>query len=398
MALWLLHYRCDSILDLALGCPNLSSPFRNIEQDYSIASDSRGRLALNKDGGHVRLHTPSAQGEAHDVGNFSPTVGIVRLLINAGAQVSAGAREAAKGMPDRNFVQMVEEALRTAGGAAGQAAAVSAGARAASSDASIKQKLEGEVAVEISKLDEIGREETMLGEARAQQVAELRRKLQDAKAERDNLRARIEEVRRGGNSSRRTPSTPPGSGSSDLDREVASLRLRLATLERENAYLRSEVDALRAAQVQSPHGFPPPLESRNLAPPTPPASQPPVPVPPRPARTVESIMYVVEAFSPRDSDEIMLRLGDEVFVNIAHADGWGSGHNISTQAAGLFPLSHVASTPGSIRHANPPSMPAPRYDSKAIFPTSGNGQAPPVPYDDQPTVRLARLQPTSSLR
>ncbi|KXS15363.1 hypothetical protein M427DRAFT_56728 [Gonapodya prolifera JEL478] len=83
-------------------------------------------------------------------------------------------------------------------------------------------------------------------------------------------------------------------------------------------------------------------------------------------------MFAIADYEPRDADEIALVAGDGVFLNLAFADGWGSGFHTTTQASGYFPLSFVTSvppTPGMPPSGEPtaPPLTTPRLESRPQF-------------------------------
>ncbi|KAJ3341212.1 hypothetical protein HDU93_005403 [Gonapodya sp. JEL0774] len=53
---------------------------------------------------------------------------------------------------------------------------------------------------------------------------------------------------------------------------------------------------------------------------------------------VKHVLRVVSDFNARAEDEISVRVGQEVFCNLAFTDGWGSGLNTTTGQSGHFPL------------------------------------------------------------
>ncbi|KXS17291.1 hypothetical protein M427DRAFT_133451 [Gonapodya prolifera JEL478] len=119
--------------------------------------------------------------------------------------------------------------------------------------------------------------------------------------------------------------------------ELASLRSDMATLRGENTTLRNhnaqllgEINSLRSLAPGSPTGT-------GGA-----GQQPPLP---RPPTSVRRMMFAIGDYEPREVDEIGFGRGDEIFVNLAFADGWGSGFHTTTQASGHFPLSHVSPDP-----------------------------------------------------
>ncbi|KXS12869.1 hypothetical protein M427DRAFT_389939 [Gonapodya prolifera JEL478] len=304
---WILHYRCDSLLDLALGSPVLASPFRNVEDDYTILGEARGKLALNKDGGHVHIRTPSSQSEAHDTGNFVPTVGVVRLLLDWGAQITAGAREAAISLRERTYALLVEEAL--AKSSARRLHGLSAPRRPDSGAAEKKRTFEARLVEETGKLTEFLEEEKFAKDLRAAQLASLQQQLQEAKGQRDTWRAAkaAEEAQTQPDPYQRYTNPNPNPYPNPNPNPNNDIQERLLALEREKAALLAQVGG---ATVNGP----PPVSS---------VLDRTVDIP-RPAQPLETMMVAMSDFYPRDSDELALRYGDGVFVSVGFADGWAS--------------------------------------------------------------------------
>ncbi|KXS17294.1 hypothetical protein M427DRAFT_259069 [Gonapodya prolifera JEL478] len=55
------------------------------------------------------------------------------------------------------------------------------------------------------------------------------------------------------------------------------------------------------------------------------------------------MVTAIAEYLPQSDDELHFEVGDELFVNLAFADGWGTGMNTRTQASGYFPLTYVTS-------------------------------------------------------
>ncbi|KAJ3344287.1 phosphatidylinositol-binding protein scs2 [Gonapodya sp. JEL0774] len=163
-------------------------------------------------------------------------------------------------------------------------------------------------------------------------AASAEAKLAIAEAESASLRLQITEItqttsRASNDHNRlRSENTALLADNTALLTETAALRSEIAELRSENAMLRDRVAEAEAASRICAHN----------------AAQRAVQL--RPPVKVETIMYAVGDFEPGDADELRLHVGDRIFVNLAFADGWGSGFNTTTHSTGLFPLSHVNAT------------------------------------------------------
>ncbi|KAJ3342755.1 hypothetical protein HDU93_001327, partial [Gonapodya sp. JEL0774] len=91
--------------------------------------------------------------------------------------------------------------------------------------------------------------------------------------------------------------------------------VRIAALERKVAILQQSGPSTHQSQE-----FPPPID-------------------------VKKVMHVNADYSPLQSDEIELMVGQMVFCNLQYHDGWGQGMNTITGVSGYFPMSHVSTTP-----------------------------------------------------
>ncbi|KXS10698.1 hypothetical protein M427DRAFT_158873 [Gonapodya prolifera JEL478] len=154
-----------------------------------------------------------------------------------------------------------------------------------------------------------------------------------------------------------------------LERRIQELESQLSALQAENAALQSAGGAAQA----------------------------------RPPESVQQLLYAVGDYEPQDSDEMRLTVGDGVFVNLAFGDGWGSGLNTTSNISGIFPLSHVSSTPptsGSLSKLGTPSLPitpSARVESRSLFSASGQLK-PPQQSQRRPAPTLSTASLATPLR
>ncbi|KAJ3339520.1 hypothetical protein HDU93_008051 [Gonapodya sp. JEL0774] len=60
---------------------------------------------------------------------------------------------------------------------------------------------------------------------------------------------------------------------------------------------------------------------------------------------VGRLFYAIHSYSPQDTDEIHLSLGDQVWCLFQFSDGWGAGTNRMTTQSGYFPMICLGSSP-----------------------------------------------------
>ncbi|KXS10938.1 hypothetical protein M427DRAFT_158643 [Gonapodya prolifera JEL478] len=152
-------------------------------------------------------------------------------------------------------------------------------------------------------------------------------------------------------------------------RENSALKTRLESAERELAAMRQQLVAavaIGATAVAGAGGVGAGGERRP-------------PSPPRP-KDVKKVMHVVEPYTPREPDEIVLHVGQQVFCNWEFEDGWGSGLNTDTGFSGFFPLICVSPT----RRSPAPTTTMPGHSFTSQPPASAD--APDGSSQSQKTV------------
>ncbi|KAJ3395050.1 hypothetical protein HDU84_004509 [Entophlyctis sp. JEL0112] len=102
----------------------------------------------------------------------------------------------------------------------------------------------------------------------------------------------------------------------------------------------------------------------------------------------KSPRVAIYMFNPANPDEIALRIGDKVSVGQEYDDGWAQGVNITTGAAGLFPLDCLVAAPESTA---PPA--AQRLSS--IYSTVSGAY---VPQQQQPVPQQKSKSPAGDVR
>ncbi|KAJ1538773.1 hypothetical protein HK405_013514, partial [Cladochytrium tenue] len=58
-------------------------------------------------------------------------------------------------------------------------------------------------------------------------------------------------------------------------------------------------------------------------------------------------MLVWASFEPRMPDEIALKVGDQVVLNLLHDDGWAHGTNLASGESGMVPIAVLVQDPSS---------------------------------------------------
>ncbi|KAJ3335654.1 hypothetical protein HDU93_004782, partial [Gonapodya sp. JEL0774] len=396
---WLLAYSFPSAICLAVGRGGTLT--RLSDGQKAEAPDGKGRVAGNKPGGIVHIENPKSLDDVRVLMELKPSIAVVQALLSQGAPVTDVELKAAKANPDTTFFELLlRHATKSPDVNTSQAPAspqqsqasqhtqflppskssiVSQSSQASHVSQGLHNPLARSQSVASSKVttpqspdvtslasllrDSTERIERLTARAVAAEarVAELEKSAEESKTQTNTaveqnsqMQDRVKELEKD-NSSLRLENTKLRSSSLTLISEKTAIQFRLTALEKENTSLRDENSSLRTRITQMGAG----------------KSSEPTPV--------EAVMYAIADFEPRDADELRLRVGERVFVNLAFADGWGSGFNTSTNAAGVFPLVAVAQkapTAPSGPNASTITSTTARFDSRLhTIPAVGAGGA-----------------------
>ncbi|KXS12871.1 hypothetical protein M427DRAFT_59179 [Gonapodya prolifera JEL478] len=323
---WLLTYRCASVIDLVVGTPRVSSANVDVRDEFTARAEQEGKFAMSKDGGEIEIVNPTTREHSFDFGGFICNIPILRLLLERGVQVSSSARRAARAMSDPAVSTLIEEHLKAvASGRAGS------NPRIAPVENPAQTQMFRVLEAQITDVKQ------QLGQARslAQQriahhntlVNELERDIRAVEADSERLRAQVGEIR--------------------------------------SAKTHNQLNQAQTRQVVNPslNDIQHRVQNMNL--------------------NQTAVLYAFVEFTPREVNEIQLRVGDRVTCE-RQSGGWGQGRNLDTNQFGVYPVSYVSPKPTNpflaMSASSPISLNSPLGSSYVMDvagpPTRGNGGSP----------------------
>ncbi|KAJ3335427.1 hypothetical protein HDU93_005522, partial [Gonapodya sp. JEL0774] len=272
------------------------------------APNPDNQLVISLKGGNVLLIDPKEAKDAFvEPFTLRPSLPIVCLLLSHGAVVTQRELDAARELPDTQFLQALQDPQSNPPTPVSSRPQPSSPPTTAPSSSSQptevlltlltdKDRENRELRAE---LDQVKRrnEELSVRTAKAESNAEeLQRRNLVIEARNTTLEAGIQDLQ--------TENHTLSAENRTLSTENRTLSTENRTLSTKNAALEREVGTLRTQLAPLPPS-PPPRE-------------------PQPPITVQRLMYAIADFEAQDTDELNITVGDAVFVNLEFADGWGS--------------------------------------------------------------------------
>ncbi|KAJ3338678.1 hypothetical protein HDU93_009162 [Gonapodya sp. JEL0774] len=263
------------------------------------APDSDNKLAINLKGGSVQLRQPRVYQDAC-ISPFAlqPSLPILQVLLSHGAAVTQRELDAACKWPDQLFLQALQHHQFHPPTSVPAHSQHSPSAPASPSPTSqstetflaLLTNKDREIIALRAELDQVkGRNEelsvrTAVAESKVEEV--MQRNVEH-QARITNLEAANQDLQ--------TQNYALSTKNDTLSAEIRTLSTKNAALEREIGNL---------AQLTS-------------LPPEPPTREP------QPPRTVKKLMHAIAEYFAQDTDELDVAVGDEIYVNLEFADGWG---------------------------------------------------------------------------
>ncbi|KXS20554.1 hypothetical protein M427DRAFT_151861 [Gonapodya prolifera JEL478] len=109
---WFLEYQFPSICDLVLSSAHLVTPYNDIRQQFTRLAVQRGCLAYNKKGPHPLVRDPQKPEQVCLIGKLEPSLAMLKLLLERGAQASTTARARARKFENREISDFLESHFR----------------------------------------------------------------------------------------------------------------------------------------------------------------------------------------------------------------------------------------------------------------------------------------------
>ncbi|KXS09108.1 hypothetical protein M427DRAFT_251265 [Gonapodya prolifera JEL478] len=290
--------------------------------DIVVSPDNSGKVPTNPRGGRVALNSPTKMDDIRIMLKLSPRPEIVQLLLSHGASVTATELSAVKTFPDLRILRIVEGHVSKNGLKSPPSAAFAQRVPRPLQPVNSSSSLSA----------------TTVNSSRTSSdnpIPYMKRV--------DSLVGFISSVRTDQTSTSGADSPGALLGSSflqdsrlllngpDPQQRISALEKDLLISQRDNANFTNQISQLKQEQsalmcrITELEGLNTHLISRNSDLEEENAalriwngqqSKPPV--------ALKQMLFVVADFDPRNADELQLRVGNEVFVNLAFADGWAS--------------------------------------------------------------------------